>query len=447
MAQLNISLPPPKDSPDFDGWLVQVAQYLRDYLGNDLVSLGDGTEASPALTFSSDSDCGIYRVGANEFAIVVGGEAVLRFKRTATETIMGHPENFNGEAPYFQVSEVYSTPAVQAQSIFITGEADSSDLALRRINGSSSAPTTVLDNEWCGQIYWWPYDGTGYDPGPIYGAAADAGWYDDEPGNNSVGPYNFSVELGASPTDIVVFVEDAASKTMSPANMKTLTTHYTFTYNDGTNALAVTFTGGNEPAVGKTIWVFRRYNWMGTAPFYGRQGSIKVISSETPTQTARGGVMTFEVCKNGQIVSRPRMWLDGTTGNLVLAGKAVHEGDTTGQGKYYPDRVNTSGSYKNGCPSGVVPVDYGGKGTLTIAGVDSSVDSCIAIRRWNSQTDGVDFSYDVATDNLLIQTVMSDSKTTRWIRPAISYLALTRALTSARVRLQSMTFMLTTSRT
>lgn len=33
MAQLNISLPPPKDSPDFDGWLVQVAQYLRDYLG------------------------------------------------------------------------------------------------------------------------------------------------------------------------------------------------------------------------------------------------------------------------------------------------------------------------------------------------------------------------------------------------------------------------------
>jgi hypothetical protein len=33
MTQLNISLPPPKDSPDFDGWLVQVTQYLRDYLG------------------------------------------------------------------------------------------------------------------------------------------------------------------------------------------------------------------------------------------------------------------------------------------------------------------------------------------------------------------------------------------------------------------------------
>ena len=33
MTQLNISLPPPKDSPDFDGWMVQVAQYLRDYLG------------------------------------------------------------------------------------------------------------------------------------------------------------------------------------------------------------------------------------------------------------------------------------------------------------------------------------------------------------------------------------------------------------------------------
>jgi hypothetical protein len=33
MAQLNISLPPSKESPDFDGWMVQVAQYLRDYLG------------------------------------------------------------------------------------------------------------------------------------------------------------------------------------------------------------------------------------------------------------------------------------------------------------------------------------------------------------------------------------------------------------------------------
>jgi hypothetical protein len=33
MTQLNISLPPPKDSPDFDGWLTQLSQYLRDYLG------------------------------------------------------------------------------------------------------------------------------------------------------------------------------------------------------------------------------------------------------------------------------------------------------------------------------------------------------------------------------------------------------------------------------
>ena len=33
MAQLNISSPPPKDSPDFDGWLIQVSQYLNDYLG------------------------------------------------------------------------------------------------------------------------------------------------------------------------------------------------------------------------------------------------------------------------------------------------------------------------------------------------------------------------------------------------------------------------------
>lgn len=33
MSKPNISLPPQKDSPDFDGWLIQVTQYLRDYLG------------------------------------------------------------------------------------------------------------------------------------------------------------------------------------------------------------------------------------------------------------------------------------------------------------------------------------------------------------------------------------------------------------------------------
>lgn len=33
MAQLNIDLPPHKDHPDFDRWLLQTTQYLRDYLG------------------------------------------------------------------------------------------------------------------------------------------------------------------------------------------------------------------------------------------------------------------------------------------------------------------------------------------------------------------------------------------------------------------------------
>jgi hypothetical protein len=55
MTQLNISLPPTKDSPDFDGWMTQISQYLRDYLGlndnivqnylsvKDYGAVGDGT--------------------------------------------------------------------------------------------------------------------------------------------------------------------------------------------------------------------------------------------------------------------------------------------------------------------------------------------------------------------------------------------------------------------
>lgn len=33
MTQLNIELPPPKDSKDFDGWAIQLSQYIRDYIG------------------------------------------------------------------------------------------------------------------------------------------------------------------------------------------------------------------------------------------------------------------------------------------------------------------------------------------------------------------------------------------------------------------------------
>jgi hypothetical protein len=86
MTQLNISLPPPKDSPDFDGWMVQVSQYLRDYLGISVTTysqpgtytissdttISEDINISPGvlfaigngvtLTFSKAFDAGLYQV-------------------------------------------------------------------------------------------------------------------------------------------------------------------------------------------------------------------------------------------------------------------------------------------------------------------------------------------------------------------------------------------------
>jgi hypothetical protein len=375
----------------------------------------DGTESLPSMVFKDDLDCGLYRIGDDDYALTVGGESILRLVRSGTYTILGHPENFNGNAPYFQVSEVYDTPAIQGQSLFLTGEADTADLALRRINSTSASPTKVLNKEWTGQLYWWPWDGTGFGGGSFYGAATGPTFYDDDPGGAGLGPYNFVVELNEdTPTDIAVFVVDAAVVTLTADKLKVKDLDYTFTYDNGTNALALTFTAGNAPGIGNTIWVFKRLDLNGTAPFYGRQGAIKVIGSQEPSQTGRGAVMTFEVAKNDQIVSRPRMWLDGTTGNLVIASKAVHEGDVDGAGKYYPDRASVGGSYNNGCPSGVCPVDYKGSGSLTILAVDESVDAAISIREWNSVTNGWDIAVDITNRDLLIQTVDTGTKTSRW---------------------------------
>lgn len=43
------------------------------------VSLGDGTVSLPSLTFINDPDCGLYRIGSNNFGLSIGGTKILDF--------------------------------------------------------------------------------------------------------------------------------------------------------------------------------------------------------------------------------------------------------------------------------------------------------------------------------------------------------------------------------
>ena len=48
-------------------------------------TLGDGTAAAPALAFTSDTDTGLYRVGANNMGVGVSGTTVMDWNQTSTD--------------------------------------------------------------------------------------------------------------------------------------------------------------------------------------------------------------------------------------------------------------------------------------------------------------------------------------------------------------------------
>jgi hypothetical protein len=112
-----------------------------------VIKSADGTAAAPSITFGSDLDTGIFRVGSNSIGLSLGG---VKYHDFSSNTIL---------------QSAYSTNARHT---------------LRRANGSESAPTKVLNGEtlgfWLAQGY---YDdgvgGVGYSnsPGGIYVLAAE----------------------------------------------------------------------------------------------------------------------------------------------------------------------------------------------------------------------------------------------------------------------------------
>jgi hypothetical protein len=54
-----------------------------------VVSISNGAVGAPALTFTSDTDTGLYRVGANSLALVAGGAAILTADSAGFNGILG----------------------------------------------------------------------------------------------------------------------------------------------------------------------------------------------------------------------------------------------------------------------------------------------------------------------------------------------------------------------
>lgn len=65
----------------------QVAATLAGTPAIGTARLGDGTLAAPALSFSADTNTGIYRIGTDQLGVVCGGVLVGVFKTTGFESI------------------------------------------------------------------------------------------------------------------------------------------------------------------------------------------------------------------------------------------------------------------------------------------------------------------------------------------------------------------------
>lgn len=88
-------------------------------------SVGDGTDAAPAIAFDSESDTGIYRPGADQIAISTGGTNRLTLDGSGASTYLRLSANcagiqFDGNTSSDQALDDYEegtfTPAIQGSS-------------------------------------------------------------------------------------------------------------------------------------------------------------------------------------------------------------------------------------------------------------------------------------------------------------------------------------------
>lgn len=110
------------------------------------VGLADGTLGAPSLLFTSDSDTGIYRVGANDVAIVAGGHAGLDIKDNATyaNVGMGGAASASSNYPLLLQRSNTSTGTYVQISNPSTAASSKATLQLSTDNGANTGEISVF---------------------------------------------------------------------------------------------------------------------------------------------------------------------------------------------------------------------------------------------------------------------------------------------------------------
>jgi hypothetical protein len=97
-----------------------------------------GTVLLPGVAFSSDTDCGFYRIGADNIGFAIGGVKVLDISSTGV-AITGQLTTTNGPIPSGTKMLFYADSAPTGWTIFTTSI---NDKALRVVSGSGAGGGT-----------------------------------------------------------------------------------------------------------------------------------------------------------------------------------------------------------------------------------------------------------------------------------------------------------------
>jgi hypothetical protein len=124
-----------------------------------------------------------------------------------------------------------------------------------------------------------------------------------------------------------------------------------------------------------------------SSPNYGRSAQIGAVCAQTPTTTARGGVLYFSATPNDTYSQKIQAYVHGPTNSLVVAGAAA-------------DSISS------------VVTGHVGYGALTVYMVNASTQMAASFRDVASVDRGVDIGWDTADSRLKFYSVTANNPST-----------------------------------
>lgn len=109
--------------------------------------LTDGGVGAPALSFNTESTTGIYRSGANEFAVAIGG--VLRFKVTASGVTIpndGFATGWTAGTLAVNTTSTLTGAVTMGSTLAVTGAITATGGVVGNVTGNATTSTTATNN-------------------------------------------------------------------------------------------------------------------------------------------------------------------------------------------------------------------------------------------------------------------------------------------------------------